>query len=91
MVTRPRCGATKQRSALPAAQGEADTAAGSPDVVAVPPAAAGKKAVINAVVASVQAQMAADRKTTALKALQVGWRSRASLSSEGSIVDVSSP
>ncbi len=39
--------------------------------MAVPPASAGKDAVIDAAVASVQAQMATDRKTTALKALQV--------------------
>ncbi len=56
-------------SSLP--QGDADAAAGTADAVVIPPASLGKAAVVDAAVASVQAQMAADRKTTALKSLQV--------------------
>lgn len=52
-------------------QGDADAAAGAADAVVIPPASFGKAAVVDAAVASVQAQMAADRKTTALKSLQV--------------------
>ena len=53
-------------------QAAADAAAGAADAVtSLPPASAGKAAVVDAAVVSVQAQMAADRKTTALKSLQV--------------------
>lgn len=53
------------------AQGEEDKAAGSSAAVEVPPASAGKAAVVAVAVRSVKAQMAVDRKTTALKSLQV--------------------
>jgi hypothetical protein len=41
-------------------------------VVAIPGGESGREAVVAAAVANCEAQMAADRKTTALKSLQVG-------------------
>ena len=52
-------------------QAAADAAAGMA-VVAVPGPEAGREAVVAAAVANAEAQMDGDRKTTALKALQVG-------------------
>ena len=52
-------------------QGASDAAGGAADAVVIPPASAGQAAVVDAAVASVRAQMAVDRKTTALKSLQV--------------------
>lgn len=51
--------------------GAADAAEGRSDAVTVPEDAAGSDAVIGACLKSVKAQMASDRKTTALKLLQV--------------------
>ncbi|GLI61323.1 hypothetical protein VaNZ11_003680, partial [Volvox africanus] len=57
-------------------QAAADVAAGEPGVNEVPPAAADKLTVVDAVVAWVEAAIAADRKVTALKTLQGHiWRS----------------
>ena len=60
---------TRQDVELLRAQAQADAAAGAA-VVSIPEPGAGREAVIAACVANCQAQMAADRKTTALKALQ---------------------
>ncbi len=51
--------------------GEEDSAAGREDAVKVPGAESAREEVIKACVESVKAQMAIDRKTTALKMLQV--------------------
>lgn len=53
------------------ALGAADAAEGRGDAVVVPDDAAGQEAVVEACLKSVKAQMASDRKTTALKLLQV--------------------
>ena len=54
---------------------QAETDAGSGlSVVAIPGPEGGRDAVVAAAVASCEAQMASDRKTTALKSLQVLWR-----------------
>ena len=62
---------TQEDLALLRQQAESD-AAGGLGVVAIPVGEAGREAVVAAAVANCKAQMAADRKTTALKSLQVG-------------------
>lgn len=54
-------------------QAEEDARSGR-NVVQIPSAGAPQEEVVAAAVANCEAQMAEDRKTTALKALQVGWR-----------------
>ncbi len=62
---------TQEDLSLLRQQAEADAQAGL-SVPAIPGAEAGKEAVVAAAVASCEAQMDGDRKTTALKSLQVG-------------------
>ncbi|PWZ30111.1 putative bifunctional methylthioribulose-1-phosphate dehydratase/enolase-phosphatase E1 [Zea mays] len=63
---------TKDDIALLRAQVEQDLAEGVAGAVPVPPDGAGKDRVVDALVANVEAMIAADRKTTSLKQLQVG-------------------
>lgn len=63
---------TQEDLALLRQQAAADTAA-SLQVPAIPGPEAGRDAVVTAAVANCEAQMAGDRKTTALKSLQVCW------------------
>lgn len=73
---------TQEDLALLRQQAQADSAAGMA-VPAIPDPSTGREAVIAAAVANCEAQMQADRKTTALKSLQVryswlaqAWRTR---------------
>uniref|UniRef100_A0A804N1B6 Enolase-phosphatase E1 n=1 Tax=Zea mays TaxID=4577 RepID=A0A804N1B6_MAIZE len=61
---------TKDDIALLRAQVEQDLAEGVPGAVPVPPDGAGKDRVVDALVANVEAMIAADRKITSLKQLQ---------------------
>lgn len=68
-------GETQEDLALLRQQAQDDARGGLP-VPAIPEAEAGKEAVVDAAVANCEAQMDGDRKTTALKSLQVGCQGK---------------